>query len=97
MNGLHPIKMPSAKEKVAAELRKAILSRQLQEGEAVTLESVANQLEVSVMPVREAFQILARDGLIKLQRNQRALPAARDLRECCSRDVLCAGGGYYPD
>ena len=109
MNGLHPIKMPSAKEKVAAELRKAILSRQLQEGEAVTLESVANQLEVSVMPVREAFQILARDGLIKLQRNkgavvlginetyQRALPAARDLRECCGRDVLCAGGGYYPD
>ena len=70
MNGLHPIKMPSAKEKVAAELRKAILSRQLQEGEAVTLESVANQLEVSVMPVREAFQILARDGLIKLQRNK---------------------------
>ena len=109
MNGLHPIKMPSAKEKVAAELRKAILSRQLQEGEAVTLESVANQLEVSVMPVREAFQILARDGLIKLQRNkgavvlgineiyQRALPAARDPRECCGRDVLCAGGGYYPD
>ena len=31
MNGLHPIKMPSAKEKVAAELRKAILSRQLQD------------------------------------------------------------------
>ena len=73
MNGLHPIKMPSAKEKVAAELRKAILSRQLQEGEAVTLESVANQLEVSVMPVREAFQILARDGLIKLQRNKGAV------------------------
>ena len=73
MNGLHPIKMPLAKEKVAAELRKAILSRQLQEGEAVTLESVANQLEVSVMPVREAFQILARDGLIKLQRNKGAV------------------------
>ena len=49
MNGLHPIKMPSAKEKVAAELRKAILSRQLQEGEAVTLESVANQLEGYVL------------------------------------------------
>ena len=57
MNGLHPIKMPSAKEKVAAELRKAILSRQLQEGEAVTLESVANQLEVSVMPDRKSTRL----------------------------------------
>ena len=29
MMGLRPIKMPSAKERVAAELRKAILSRQM--------------------------------------------------------------------
>ena len=58
MNGLKPIKMPSAKEKVAAELRKAILSRQMKEGEVLSLESVATQLNVSAMPVREAFQIL---------------------------------------
>ena len=38
MNGLKPIKMPSAKEKVAAELRKAILSRQMQEGEVLSLD-----------------------------------------------------------
>ena len=44
MNGLKPIKMPSAKEKVAAELRKAILSRQMKEGEVLSLESVATQL-----------------------------------------------------
>ena len=31
MMGLRPIKMPSAKERVAAELRKAILSRQMKE------------------------------------------------------------------
>ena len=54
MNGLKPIKMPSAKEKVAAELRKAILSRQMKEGEVLSLESVATQLNVSAMPVREA-------------------------------------------
>ena len=60
MNGLKPIKMPSAKEKVAAELRKAILSRQMKEGEILSLDSVASQLNVSAMPVREAFQILAR-------------------------------------
>ena len=50
MNGLKPIKMPSAKEKVAAELRKAILSRQMKEGEVLSLESVATQLNVSAMP-----------------------------------------------
>ena len=33
MNGLKPIKIPSAKEKVASELRKAILSRKMKEGE----------------------------------------------------------------
>ena len=48
MNGLKPIKMPSAKEKVAAELRKAILSRQMQEGEVLSLDSVATQLNVSI-------------------------------------------------
>ena len=73
MNGLKPIKMPSAKEKVAAELRKAILSRQMKEGEILSLDSVASQLNVSAMPVREAFQILARDGLIQLRKNKAAV------------------------
>lgn len=59
MIGLKPIKIPSAKERVASELRKAILSKQLKEGENLTLESVAQQLNVSITPVREAFQILA--------------------------------------
>ena len=71
--GLRPIKMPSAKEKVAAELRKAILSRQMKEGEILSLDSVASQLNVSAMPVREAFQILARDGLIQLRKNKGAV------------------------
>ena len=73
MNGLKPIKMPSAKEKVAAELRKAILSRQMKEGEILSLDSVASQLNVSAMPVREAFQSLARDGLIQLRKNKGAV------------------------
>ena len=45
------------------------LSRQMKEGEVLSLESVASQLNVSAMPVREAFQILARDGLIQLRKN----------------------------
>ena len=73
MNGLKPIKIPSAKDKVASELRKAILSRKMKEGEILSLDSVATQLNVSITPVREAFQILARDGLIKLRQNKGAI------------------------
>lgn len=83
MNGLKPIKMPSAKEKVAAELRKAILSRQMKEGEILSLDSVASQLNVSAMPVREAFQILARDGLIQLRKNKGAEIGRRGVGKEC--------------
>ena len=66
MNGLKPIVLLPARERVASELRKAILSKQIATGKVLTLESVAEQLGVSATPVREAFQILSRDGLIKL-------------------------------
>lgn len=57
---------------MASALRKAIISKQITEGEVITLESTAQQLGVSVTPVREAFQILARDGLIDLRQNKGA-------------------------
>lgn len=73
MNGLKPIVLLPARERVASELRKAILSRQIAAGEVLTLESTAEQLGVSATPVREAFQILSRDGLIKLKANKGAV------------------------
>ena len=45
----------------------------MKEGETLALESVASQLNVSITPVREAFQILARDGLIQLRPNKGAI------------------------
>lgn len=42
-------------------------------GEILTLESTAQELGVSITPVREAFQILARDGLLELKQNKRAV------------------------
>lgn len=66
---LGKIKLLSAKEQVAAVLRKAILSRELVEGQEITLEGIARMVGVSSMPVREAFQILAADGLIKVRPN----------------------------
>lgn len=73
MQGLKPIYLPPARERAASELRKAIISQSLKEGEILTLENVAALLQVSVTPVREAFQILARDGLIELRHNKGAV------------------------
>lgn len=72
MNSLRPIKLLPARERVASVLRKAILSKELQEGTIITLDEIASQLEVSSTPIREAFQILARDGLIKQRPNKSA-------------------------
>ena len=73
MTGLKPIVLLPARERVASELRKAILSKQIAEGEVLTLEATAEQLGVSATPVREAFQILSRDGLIRLKANKGAV------------------------
>ena len=73
MNNLGKIKLLPAREQVASVLRKAILSGELQEGQEITLEGIASQVGVSSMPVREAFQILAADGLIKLRPNKGAV------------------------
>ena len=73
MLGLKPIKTLPSREKIAATLREAILSRKIPAGEVLTLESTAQELGVSITPVREAFQILARDGLWELKQNKRAV------------------------
>lgn len=73
MINLGRVKLLPAREQVASVLRKAILSRELEEGQEITLEGIANQVGVSSMPVREAFQILANDGLIKLRPNKGAV------------------------
>ena len=73
MQGLQPVKLLPARERVASALRKAIISRQFKEGETLGLEATAQALGVSVTPVREVFQILARDGLLELKQNKGAI------------------------
>lgn len=73
MKGLNRIELLPAREQVASALRKAILTRELNEGDAITLEGIASQLGLSSTPVREAFQILSHDGLIKLRPNKGAI------------------------
>lgn len=73
MNTLTPIKLLPARDRVAAGLREAILTHSIQPGEELTLKATAAKLGVSITPVREAFQILARDGLIELHPNRGAI------------------------
>lgn len=84
MAQLKPIRLQPARERVASALRTAIISKEFAEGEVLTLDACARELGVSVTPVREAFQILARDGLIELKRGKTAV--VRGLNETTIRE-----------
>jgi DNA-binding GntR family transcriptional regulator len=64
---MEQISLQPAREQVAAVLRKAIFTGELRIGQELTQEEIAKQLGISRMPVREAFQILQRDGLLILK------------------------------
>ncbi|MCL6516416.1 GntR family transcriptional regulator [Alicyclobacillus sp.] len=70
---MDPIKSISVREQVADALRKAIYRGEIRWGESLTQEAVASRLGVSRMPVREAFLMLARDGLLVLENHRRAV------------------------
>lgn len=74
MLGLKPIKTLPIREKIAGESQRGnSFKKNSRAGEILTLESTAQELGVSITPTREAFQILARDGLLELERNKRAV------------------------
>ncbi|MBQ6972071.1 MAG: GntR family transcriptional regulator [Synergistaceae bacterium] len=73
MLNIKPVKLMPVREQAASSLREAIITRNLKEGEILTLEATAKALGISATPVREAFQILARDGLIELAQNRGAV------------------------
>ncbi len=84
MLNLRPVKLLPVREQAAASLREAIITRNIQHGETLTLEATAKALGISVTPVREAFQILARDGLLELAQNRGAVVlgmSAKNIRE----------------
>lgn len=69
---LQPIVLLPARERVASVLRKAIISQDIKSGVQLTLDSVAEQLGVSITPVREAFQMLEHEGLLEHSMNKGA-------------------------
>lgn len=71
-----------ARERVAEEIRKAIFEEELVKGQELSQEKISKQLGISRMPVREAFQILEREGLISIK-NRRAIVIG-----LCSKDII---------
>lgn len=67
------INKQSAGEQVTNTLRQAIYKGKLLAGEEITQIGIAEMLGVSRMPVREAFQHLADEGLITIQTNRRVI------------------------
>ncbi|MGD9941079.1 MAG: GntR family transcriptional regulator [Clostridia bacterium] len=70
---LNQITVLPIRERVASELRNAIFSGSFSPGQELGQDSLASKLGVSRMPIREALQLLAVEGLIELRTNRGAV------------------------
>jgi DNA-binding GntR family transcriptional regulator len=79
-----PAGMPTRAQAVAMGLRRAILAGEIRGGERLRQVHVARRFGVSTTPVREAFTILRREGLVEVDDHRGALvvvPSIERLRE----------------
>ena len=88
----------SLPDAIASDLRERILSGDLAEGETIRQEALAEEYDVSRMPVREALKQLDAEGLVQLTNNRGAsvtthsLPEIGeifDLRALLETDLFC--------
>ncbi|WP_240488201.1 GntR family transcriptional regulator [Halomonas sp. ALS9] len=64
---------PSTSEVIVKHLREAIIAGQIEEGEPIRQDDIANKFNVSKIPVREALKRLEAEGLVLFQRNKGAV------------------------
>lgn len=62
-------------------IKERILSGELQSGSELKIQALAKQLEVSIVPVREAIRMLAADNLIELRPRRSPVVATIDAGE----------------
>jgi DNA-binding GntR family transcriptional regulator len=70
---MQKIQQIPARIKIAHEIKAAILSGQLAPNSELVQENIASLLGVSRTPVREAFQLLEKDGFIDLMNSKKAI------------------------
>lgn len=71
-----------ASQRVADELRARILAGKLAPGTRIVQDELADELNTSRLPVREALRILESRGLVTLRANSGAWVTSMDVREC---------------
>jgi DNA-binding GntR family transcriptional regulator len=71
-----------ASQRIADELRERILAGRLAPGTRIIQDELAEQLNTSRLPVREALRILESRGLVTLRANSGAWVTSMDVREC---------------
>jgi DNA-binding GntR family transcriptional regulator len=71
----------TSQEAVLGEIRRAIMSRELQPGERVRQEQLAERLNVSRVPVREALKVLEAEGQVTYQAHRGYTVVALSLEE----------------
>jgi DNA-binding GntR family transcriptional regulator len=72
---------PAASQRIATHLRNAILSGAIPPGQRIRQEEVAQRLDASRLPVREALRILEAEGLIESEPNKGARVPRLDRHE----------------
>ena len=70
---IHRIKRQSLPETLADSLRERILNGEFKEGDPLVQEAIAEEYEVSRMPVREALRLLEASGLIAMKTHKGAI------------------------
>lgn len=78
---IRPIESRSVAEQVTAELRRSILAGALGPGQEFSLREIADLLQVSFIPVREALRSLESEGLVITRPGRSAMVAPLDLDE----------------
>jgi DNA-binding GntR family transcriptional regulator len=78
---LRPVPQESIVDRVTAEIRRCILTGILPPGQPFSITSLADQLEVSHIPIREALRRLESQGLLQLRAGRSAIVAPIDPEE----------------
>jgi DNA-binding GntR family transcriptional regulator len=78
---VRPIETRSVSEQVTNEIRRSILAGGLPPGRSLSLRKLAEQLDVSFIPVRDALRVLEAEGLVVNPPGRSATVAPLDLEE----------------